>query len=73
MSLDDAKNQLKNTFEDETEDYIKAFSEAYPDNTPQILVVLIGYFDLKLEYVLILFMVGKWLILTCICLCGNSQ
>ena len=32
--LDDAKNQLKNTFEDETEDYIKAFSEAYPDTTP---------------------------------------
>ena len=38
MSLDDAKNQLKNTFEDETEDYIKAFSEAYPDYTPQDLV-----------------------------------
>ena len=38
MSLDDAKNQLKNTFEDETENYIKAFSEAYPDNTLQDLV-----------------------------------
>ena len=38
MSLDDAKNQLKNTFEDETEDYIKAFSETYPDYTPQDLV-----------------------------------
>ena len=38
MYLDDAKNQLKNIFEDETEDYIKAFSEAYPDYTPQDLV-----------------------------------
>ena len=38
MSLDDAKNQLKNTFEDETDDYIKAFAEAYPDYTPQDLV-----------------------------------
>ena len=35
MSLDDAKNQLKNAFEDEAEDYIKAFSEVYPENTPQ--------------------------------------
>ena len=48
MSLDNPKNQLKKTYEDETEDYIKAFSEAYPDYTPQDLVSTDWSHDLKL-------------------------
>ena len=38
MKIDDARNILSNTFEKETDSYIKAFSEAYPDYTPQDLV-----------------------------------
>ena len=38
MTLEDAKQQLEKTFENETDSYIKAFAEAYPDYTPQDLV-----------------------------------
>ena len=38
MTMDDARNQLVKTFGDETDAYIKAFAEAYPDYTPQDLV-----------------------------------
>jgi para-nitrobenzyl esterase len=38
LSLDDAKKELQNTFGDETDAYIKAFAEAYPDYTPQDLL-----------------------------------
>jgi para-nitrobenzyl esterase len=38
MSLEDAKKQLQSTFEDETDDYINAFKEAYPDFIPQDLL-----------------------------------
>ena len=38
MTMDDARNQLVKTFGDETDAYIKAFADAYPDYTPQDLV-----------------------------------
>ena len=38
MTMEQAKEQLQNTFGDETEAYIKAFAKAYPDYTPQDLV-----------------------------------
>jgi para-nitrobenzyl esterase len=38
MTLEDAKKQLKNTFENETDSYIEAFAQAYPDYIPQDLV-----------------------------------
>ena len=38
MTMDDARNELQRTFADETDAYITAFSEAYPDHTPQDLV-----------------------------------
>ena len=38
MTMEQAKEQLQNTFGDETEAYIKAFAKAYLDYTPQDLV-----------------------------------
>ena len=38
MTMDDARNQLVKTFGDETDAYIKALADAYPDYTPQDLV-----------------------------------
>ena len=38
MTMDDARNQLVKTFGDETDAYIKALAEAYPEYTPQDLV-----------------------------------
>ena len=38
MTLDDARKQLIKTFGDETDAYIKAFADAYPDYTPQDLL-----------------------------------
>ena len=38
MTMDDARNQLTKTFGDETDAYIKALADAYPDYTPQDLV-----------------------------------
>ena len=38
MTMEQAKEQLQNTFGDETEAYIKAFAKAYPDYTLQDLV-----------------------------------
>ena len=38
MTMEDAREQLKKTFENDTENYIEAFAEAYPDYTPQDLV-----------------------------------
>lgn len=38
MTQEEARAQLTRTFGDETESYINAFAEAYPDHTPQDLV-----------------------------------
>lgn len=38
MTMDEARQELTNTFGEETDDYIKAFAEAYPDYTPQDLL-----------------------------------
>lgn len=38
MTLEQAREQLKKTFGDETDAYIQAFGKAYPDYTPQDLV-----------------------------------
>ena len=38
MTLEDAKKELEPTFGDDTEAYVKAFAEAYPDYTPQDLL-----------------------------------
>ena len=38
MTLEEAREQLKNTFENETDNYIGAFAEAYPDFIPQDLL-----------------------------------
>jgi para-nitrobenzyl esterase len=38
MTMDEARTELTKTFGDETDSYIKAFAEAYPDHTPQDLL-----------------------------------
>ena len=38
MTLEQARTALQTTFEDDTDEYIRAFAEAYPDYTPQDLV-----------------------------------
>ena len=38
MTMEEAKEQLKKTFENDTNNYIDAFAEAYPDYTPQDLL-----------------------------------
>ena len=38
MTLDEAREELKNTFENDTDIYIKAFIDAYPDYKPQDLL-----------------------------------
>ena len=38
MTLDEARQQLQRTFGEETDAYIKAFAETYPDFTPQDLL-----------------------------------
>ena len=38
MTLEQARTALQTTFEDDTDEYISAFAEAYPDYTPQDLV-----------------------------------
>ena len=38
MTQEEARTQLTRTFGDETDAYIQAFAEAYPDHTPQDLV-----------------------------------
>ena len=38
ITLDEARTELQRTFGDETEAYIEAFKEAYPDFTPQDLL-----------------------------------
>ncbi|MBR5735192.1 MAG: carboxylesterase/lipase family protein [Bacteroidales bacterium] len=38
LTLEEARRELKNTFEQETDDYIKAFAKAWPDYTPQDLL-----------------------------------
>ena len=38
LTLEEARRELTNTFEQETDDYIKAFAKAWPDYTPQDLL-----------------------------------
>ena len=38
MTMEEARQELTKTFGDDTDDYIKAFAEAYPDYTPQDLL-----------------------------------
>ena len=38
MTMDEAREELAKTFGPETDDYIQAFSESYPDYTPQDLL-----------------------------------
>ena len=38
MTMDEAREALQETFGEDTDDYIKAFAEAYPDHTPQDLL-----------------------------------